>query len=81
IRKDYPDEIYRSFPEKLAASIQFIEEKHATGQPLLIATGSVQLSMLYSTILLNDGIPHNVLNAYNEAKEAEMIKEAGQYGA
>ncbi|MDK7303541.1 MULTISPECIES: accessory Sec system translocase SecA2 [Aerococcus] len=81
IRKDYPDEIYRSFPEKLAASIQYIEEKHATGQPLLIATGSVQLSMLYSTILLNEGIPHNVLNAYNEAKEAEMIKEAGQYGA
>ncbi len=81
IRKDYPDEIYRSFPEKLAASIQYIEEKHATGQPLLIATGSVQLSMLYSTILLNDGIPHNVLNAYNEAKEAEMIKEAGQHGA
>ncbi|KAA9242214.1 MULTISPECIES: accessory Sec system translocase SecA2 [Aerococcus] len=81
IRKDYADEIYRSFPEKLAASIQYIEEKHATGQPLLIATGSVQLSRLYSTILLNDGIPHNVLNAYNEAKEAEMIKEAGQYGA
>ncbi|MHB2078385.1 accessory Sec system translocase SecA2 [Aerococcus mictus] len=81
IRKDLPDSIYRSFPEKVFAAIQYIKERHATGQPLLIATGSVQLSSLYSPILLKEGIPHNVLNAYNAVKEAEMVKEAGQLGA
>ncbi|KAA9298698.1 MULTISPECIES: accessory Sec system translocase SecA2 [Aerococcus] len=81
IRKDLPDSIYRSFPEKVFAAIQYIKERHAMGQPLLIATGSVQLSSLYSAILLREGIPHNVLNAYNAVKEAEMVKEAGQLGA
>ncbi|WP_195854088.1 accessory Sec system translocase SecA2 [Aerococcus tenax] len=81
IRKDLPDSIYRSFPEKVFAAIQYIKERHAIGQPLLIATGSVQLSSLYSAILLREGIPHNVLNAYNAVKEAEMVKEAGQLGA
>ncbi|KAA9302360.1 MULTISPECIES: accessory Sec system translocase SecA2 [Aerococcus] len=81
IRKDLPDSIYRSFPDKVYAAIQYIKERHATGQPLLIATGSVQLSALYSAILLKEGIPHNVLNAYNAVKEAEMVKEAGQMGA
>ena len=81
IRQDLPDTIFRSFPEKVQAAIAYIKELHKTGQPLLIATGSVQLSALYSAILLKEGIPHNVLNAYNAVKEAEMVKEAGQLGA
>ncbi|MCY3061870.1 accessory Sec system translocase SecA2 [Aerococcus sp. Group 1] len=81
IRKDLADSIYRSFPEKVFAAVQYIKERHAIGQPLLIATGSVQLSSLFSAILLREGIPHNVLNAYNAVKEAEMVKEAGQLGA
>ncbi|MHA6603170.1 accessory Sec system translocase SecA2 [Aerococcus urinae] len=81
IRKDLADSIYRSFPEKVFAAVEYIKERHAIGQPLLIATGSVQLSSLFSAILLREGIPHNVLNAYNAVKEAEMVKEAGQLGA
>lgn len=81
IRVDYPDQIYLTLPEKLQASLNFIKELYQTGQPLLIATGSVQMSQVYSSLLLKEGIPHSVLNAYNAAKEAEMIAEAGQLGA
>lgn len=81
IREDYPDQIYRSLPEKLQASMEYIRQIHATNQPILVTTGSVVMSQLYSNLLLREGIPHNLLNAYNIAKESEMIEEAGQIGA
>lgn len=81
IRIDYPDIYYRTFPEKVAASLEYILDRHRTGQPVLISTGSVEISSLYSSLLLDKGVPHNVLNAYNAAKEAAIIKEAGQWGA
>lgn len=81
IRKDNPDKIYTTLPEKLKASIDFIKEVHSTGQPILVVTGSVRMSELYSEMLLYEGIPHNLLNAHNEVKEAQMISEAGQLGA
>lgn len=81
IRVDKPDIIYATLPEKLLASMAYIVEKHRRGQPLLIVTGSVAMSDIYSKLLLKERIAHNVLNAYNTAKEAAIIAEAGQYGA
>lgn len=81
IRQDLPDMIYRSLPEKLIASIEKVKEIHATGQPILLITGSVDVSELYSKLLLQEGISHNVLNAHNAAKEAQIIKESGQLNA
>lgn len=80
IREDRPDLIYTTLPEKITASIQLVHEIHATGQPILLVTGSVRMSELYSEILLMEGIPHNLLNAFNAAKEAQMIAEAGLVG-
>lgn len=81
IRQDYPDQIYTTLPEKVAAIMAMVRRIHATGQPILMVTGSVRLSELFSEILLLEGIPHNLLNAANEAKEAQMIAEAGQKGS
>lgn len=80
-RIDEPDEVYLTLPEKLRASMKVVKKLHAKGQPILIATGSVELSEIYSELLLAEMIPHSVLNAYNDAKEAQIIKEAGQKGS
>ena len=81
IRKDYPDKIYPTLKEKLRASLELVKELHAKGQPILLTTANVELSEIYSEILLHEQIPHNLLNAHNAAKEAEIISEAGQWGA
>ncbi|MGT2711343.1 accessory Sec system translocase SecA2 [Streptococcus oriscaviae] len=81
IRKDYPDLIYTSIPEKIRASLDMVKKLHKKGQPILLVTGSVKMSELYSELLLLEGIPHSLLNAYHAAKEAQMIAEAGQLGA
>lgn len=80
-RIDYPDKIYTTLPEKIVSSIEYLKAVHATGRPVLLVTGSVRMSELYSEILLLEGIAHNLLNAFNAAKEAQMIAEAGQLGA
>lgn len=81
IRKDLPDKIYVSLPEKLYASMALVKACHRNKQPVLLATGSVEISEIYSQMLLREGIPHNVLNARNIVKEAAIIAEAGQLGA
>lgn len=81
IRKDYPDLIYTTLPEKVAASIAQVKKIHKTGQPILLITGSVRMSELYSEILLLEAIPHNLLNAHSAVKEAQMIAEAGRLGS
>ena len=81
IRKDLPDQLYATTPEKIVASLQMILDYHAKGNPILVFTGSVELSIIYSNLLLREGIAHNLLNANNAAREAQMIKEAGQFGA
>ncbi|MBZ2405246.1 accessory Sec system translocase SecA2 [Liquorilactobacillus hordei] len=78
IRKDLPDKIYTTLSEKLYASLTKVRELHQKRQPILIVTGSVELSEIYSEMLLREGIAHNVLNARNVAKEAAIIAEAGQ---
>lgn len=77
-RIDYPDKIYTTLPEKINAIIQFVRKVHKTGQPILLVTGSVRMSKLFSELMLLEEIPHNLLNAQNAAKEAQMISEAGQ---
>lgn len=81
IRRDYPDQIYQTLPEKVFASLDEVKHYHAKGNPLLIFTGSVEMSEIYSSLLLREGIAHNLLNANNAAREAQMITESGQFGA
>ena len=80
-RVDYPDLLYPSMRAKYNAVVKLIQELHAKGQPILIGTGSVESSELLSKILMAQNVPHNVLNAKNNAKEAESIANAGQRGA
>ena len=80
-RIDYPDNLYVTLPEKVYASLEYIKEYHTKGNPLLVFVGSVEMSQLYSSLLLREGIAHNVLNAHNVAREAQIISESGQMGA
>ena len=80
-RIDYPDNLYVTLPEKVYASLSEIKYYHAKGNPLLIFVGSVEMSELYSSLLLREGIAHNVLNAHNAAREAQIIAESGRMGA
>ncbi|ADG40829.1 MULTISPECIES: preprotein translocase subunit SecA [Leuconostoc] len=80
-RVDYADLLYPSVRAKYNAVVNLIQELHANGQPILIGTGSVESSELLSKILMAQNVPHNVLNAKNNAKEAEIIANAGQRGA
>ena len=80
-RIDYPDNLYVTLPEKVYASLEYIKEYHAKGNPLLVFVGSVEMSQLYSSLLLREGIAHNVLNANNAAREAQIIAESGHMGA
>lgn len=81
IRKDHPDVIYRTLPEKWDAVIEKIRQLHEKGQPVLVGTVSVENSELLSERLRKLGIPHNVLNAKYHEREAEIIAQAGRKGA
>ncbi|USS87768.1 preprotein translocase subunit SecA [Fructilactobacillus hinvesii] len=81
IRKDYPDHLYISNRAKLMATLDVVKEAHVKGRPVLVETGSLELSILYSNLLLKERIPHSLLNARSEVKEAEIIKHAGEVGA
>lgn len=77
-RRDLPHRVYVSESEKIEAVIKTVKKVHSTGQPILLATESIQVSRMYSNLLLKAGISHNLLNAYHIANEAEMIKDAGK---
>lgn len=81
IRIDKPDVVYISNKAKLLDTIDLVKETHKLGRPILIETGSLELSILYSHLLLKYGIPHNLLNARSSVKEAEIIKHAGEIGS
>ena len=81
IRIDYPDVIYRTRLAKYKAAANEIEECHKSGRPVLVGTTSIAQSEELSAMLKRRGIPHNVLNAKFHEKEAEIISQAGQYGA
>ena len=79
-RRDHPDVVYRTPKRKFQAIVSEIESIHATGRPLLIATGSVAVSERLSALLSEHGHEHEILNAKNHAREAEIIAQAGQSG-
>ena len=81
IRKDYPDIIYKNEDVKFNAVIEDIKQSHAKGQPVLIGTVSIDKSEKLSKMLDKAGIPHEVLNAKYHEKEAQIIAQAGKYGA
>ena len=81
IRKDWPDVVYKNEAGKDRAIIQQIIECHAKGQPVLVGTISIEKSEYLSSLLKKQGIPHNVLNAKQHEREAEIVAQAGKLGA
>jgi preprotein translocase subunit SecA len=81
IRRDQPDVIYKTEEAKYQAVVDDIAERHETGQPVLVGTVSVDKSEMLASLLKRRGIKHNVLNAKNHAKEADIIAQAGKLGA
>ncbi len=81
IREDCSDIIYKNEPAKFRAVIQDIKEAHEKGQPVLVGTVSIEKSEKLSSLLSKEGIKHEVLNAKFHEKEAEIIAQAGKYGA
>ncbi|WP_028950789.1 preprotein translocase subunit SecA [Sulfurihydrogenibium subterraneum] len=80
-RIDYPDLVYKTKKEKFNQVIEEIERLHKQGRPVLVGTVSVETSEYLSGLLKKKGIPHNVLNAKNHEREAEIIAQAGRIGA
>jgi preprotein translocase subunit SecA len=81
IRIDHPDVVYKNKNGKFAAVVNDIIESHKKGQPVLVGTISIETSEMLSNILKKNGIKHNVLNAKYHDKEAEIIAQAGKFGA
>jgi len=81
IRKDHPDLLYPTLESKFHAVVEDIKRRHAEGQPILIGTVAVETSELISKKLTENKIPHEVLNAKNHGREAQIIMNAGQQGA
>lgn len=80
-RIDHPDLLYPTLASKFRAVVEDVKRRHAKGQPVLVGTVSVETSDLISKKLVEAGIPHEVLNAKNHFKEAQIIMNAGQRGA
>jgi len=81
IRVDYPDVVYKTEREKFQAVVEQVAECHERGQPVLVGTVSVEKSERLSKLLKQRGIKHNVLNAVNHEAEANIIAQAGRFGA
>lgn len=80
-RKDNPDIVYKTEAAKFNAVIEDIVQRHENGQPVLVGTISIEKSEHLSKLLRKRGIKHNVLNAKNHRQEAEIIAQAGKFGA
>ena len=80
-RKDQPDSVYKSVKGKYDAVVEQVVECHEKGQPVLVGTVSVEKSEILSKLLSRRGVKHNVLNAKNHEKEAEIVAQAGKKGA
>ena len=81
LRKDLEDAVYKTKEEKYRAVVEAVKEAHATGQPVLVGTITIEVSELLSRMLKKEGIQHNVLNAKYHEKEAEIVADAGVHGA
>lgn len=80
-RVDLPDMVYSTIDGKKRAIVNEIVERHASGQPILVGTSSVDKSEEISRLLIRNGVKHNILNAKNHEREAEIVAQAGRYGA
>jgi len=81
IRQDLDDEIYRTFEEKFEVIVNEVKTAHENKQPVLVITGSIEASEIFSNGFRNVGLPHQVLNAKYHKEEAEIIADAGTPGA
>ncbi len=81
IRKDEEDVVFKNVKGKYNAIIQDIKDCHAKGQPVLVGTVTIEKSELISAMLKREGVKHEVLNAKNHEKEAQIIAQAGKYGS
>ena len=81
IRNDMPDVVYKTENGKFNAVVEQVKECHEKGQPVLVGTVSIETSERLSALLKRHGIKHQVLNAKYHEKEAEIVAQAGQYGA
>ncbi|ACV64664.1 preprotein translocase, SecA subunit [Desulfofarcimen acetoxidans DSM 771] len=81
IRKDMPDVVYKTENAKFNAAVEDIAARHANGQPILVGTISIEKSEVLSAMLKRKGVPHQVLNAKFHEKEAEIVAQAGRFGA
>ena len=81
IRKDLDDKVYATEKQKFTAAVEEISKVHATGQPMLVGTATVEKSEYLSDLLKKKGLKHQVLNAKNNKTEAEIIEKAGEIGA
>lgn len=81
VRLDQADKVYKSEMGKFKAVVENIKQLHATGQPTLVGTISIEKNEILSELLNQEGIPHEVLNAKNHAREAAIIAQAGRKGA
>ena len=80
-REDHSDEVYVTNKAKVLASLNIVKNALTQGRPVLVETGSVSMSNLYSLLLLQQKVPHNLLNATTVAKESLIVSEAGRKGA
>jgi len=80
-RTDQLDRVYKTTPEKYAAAIEDIRECHERGQPVLVGTSSIENSEIIAALLVKENLPHEVLNAKQHAREADIIVQAGRPGA
>ncbi len=81
IRQDYADVVYRTEKEKFAAIVEEIKDCHERGQPVLVGTISIEKSEKIAGLLSRNGVKHNVLNAKQHEREAEIVAQAGRKGA
>ncbi|NLL81219.1 MAG: preprotein translocase subunit SecA [Tissierellia bacterium] len=81
IRKDLADSVYKNEQAKFRAVVKEIEERHKTGQPILVGTITIEKSEELSKLLKKEGIPHEVLNAKQHEREADIVAQAGRFGA
>jgi preprotein translocase subunit SecA len=81
VRKDLPDQVYKSVEGKYQAVVQTVKELHKSGRPVLLGTISIEKNEMVSQMLKQAGVPHELLNAKNHEREAQIISQAGRLGA
>ncbi len=81
VRKDFPDSVYKTENGKFEAIVREVKQRHATGQPILIGTISIEKNEYLSALLKKAGVNHEILNAKNHEREAQIISQAGSWGS